>query len=497
MHCNKNVKLHPLRPPQCRLLPISQRTDSMNDSSKTDAVVSAASFRDPSGFVFRHDGIVYRQVNQRYRDDYDRLTGSGLYRELVDRGLLIAHEEVDGPVADPDSAYRIVRPEPVDFMSWPYEWSFSQLKDAALATLEIQRLAMQFDMSLKDASAYNIQFHRGRPVMIDTLSFEAYREGAPWVAYRQFCQHFLAPLALMAKCDVRLGQLMRVHIDGIPLDLAARLLPKTTRLRPGLAMHLHLHARYQRSYADAGHSKKNKPGKTPRVSRTGLLGLVDGLKGTISKLSWNPGGTEWADYYEATNYSEAAFTAKQALVDRFLEAASPAAVWDLGANTGEFSRIAAARDIPVVAFDIDPSAVEKNYLRLRAEQQTGPLPLQLDLTNPSPGTGWHECERESFLARGPVDCAMALALIHHLAISNNVPLDRLADFFADLCHHLIIEFVPRSDSQVQRLLSTREDIFDTYDAAHFEAAMSTRFEILQREAVEGSERTLYLMRRRR
>ncbi|QOC23743.1 class I SAM-dependent methyltransferase [Wenzhouxiangella sp. AB-CW3] len=469
----------------------------MEDSSKIAATVAAASFRDPSGFVFRQDGVVYRQVNQRYREDYHRLIDSGLYQKLVERGLLIPHEEVDGPVAEPDTAYRILRPEPLEFLSWPYEWSFSQLKDAALATLEIQRLAMQHDMSLKDASAYNIQFHRGRPVMIDTLSFEVYREGEPWVAYRQFCQHFLAPLALMARRDIRLGQLLRVHIDGIPLDLAAGLLPRRTRLRPGLAMHLHLHARYQRNYADAAPSQSGKSVKQARVSRTGLLGMVDSLRGTISKLNWNPGGTEWADYYQATNYSEGAFTAKQALVDRFLDAVSPEAVWDLGANTGEFSRIAARRDIPVVAFDIDPSAVEKNYRRLRAEQQSGPLPLLLDLTNPSPGTGWHERERDSFLDRGPVDCAMALALIHHLAISNNVPLDRLADFFADACRHLIIEFVPRGDSQVQRLLSTREDIFDTYDAEHFEAAMTRHFEILEREPVEGSERTLYLMRRRR
>jgi hypothetical protein len=468
----------------------------MNDSSNNAAQVAAASFRDPSGFVFRQDGVVYRQVNQRYREDYDRLIESGLYQALVDRGLLIAHEVVEGPVAEPDTAYRILRPEPLDFLSWPYEWSFSQLKDAALATLEIQRLAMEHDMSLKDASAYNIQFHRGRPVMIDTLSFETYKEGAPWVAYRQFCQHFLAPLALMARCDIRLGQLLRSHIDGIPLDLAARLLPKSTRLRPGLAMHIHLHARFQRNYADADPSRTGKPVKQARVSRTGLLGMVDGLRGTVSKLNWNPGGTEWADYYQATNYSEGAFTAKQKLVDRYLAAVSPEEVWDLGANTGEFSRIAAARDIPVVAFDIDPSAVEKNYRRLRAERQAGPLPLLMDLTNPSPGTGWHERERESFMGRGPVDCAMALALIHHLAISNNVPLPRLADFFAELCHHLIIEFVPRADSQVQRLLSTREDIFDTYDAEHFEAAMLAHFEILEREPVEGSERTLYLMRRR-
>lgn len=468
----------------------------MNDAHNTDPVVSAASFRDPSGFIFRQGGTVYRQVNRRYREDYDRLIESGLYQALVDRGLLIAHEVVDGPVVEPETAYRILRPEPLEFLSWPYEWSFSQLKDAALATLEIQRLAMQHDMSLKDASAYNIQFHRGRPVMIDTLSFEAYREGAPWVAYRQFCQHFLAPLALMARRDIRLGQLLRVHIDGIPLDLASSLLPKSTRLRPGLAMHLHLHARFQRNYAATDDSKAVSAQKQPRVSRTGLLGMVDGLKRTVTKLTWNPGGTEWADYYNDTNYSDSAFDHKRDLVRNYLESASPSQVWDLGANTGEFSRIAAAQGIPTVAFDIDPSAVEFNYRRLRSEKAAWPLPMLLDLTNPSPGLGWSESERDSFMGRGPVDCVMALALIHHLAISNNVPLGRLAGFFSRLCRQLIIEFVPKSDSQVQRLLRSRVDIFGDYDREHFEMAMSEHFHIRRAEPVHGSERTLYLMEKK-
>ena len=445
--------------------------------------------------MFRQDGTLYRQVNQRYREDYDRLMNSGLYSALIKRGLLIAHEQVDAPIAEADRHYCTIRPEPVNFMSWPYEWSFSQLKDAALVTLEIQHLAMQHDMSLKDASAYNIQFHRGRPVMIDTLSFEAYREGAPWVAYRQFCQHFLAPLALMARRDVRLAQLLRIHLDGIPLDLASSLLPKSTRLRPGLAMHLHLHARYQRAYAPTDASASRKPSRQPRVTRTGLLGLIDGLKRTVLKLEWRPGGTEWADYYDDTNYSDSAFGEKRTLVERFLTTAAPAKVWDLGANTGEFSQIAAENGIPTVAFDIDPSAVEKHYLHLRSRQSTEPLPLLMDLTNPSPGTGWNEVERCSFKNRGPVDCALALALIHHLAISNNVPLNRLAAFFADICHHLIIEFVPKADSQVQRLLRAREDIFEDYDQEQFETAMRKHFEILDREPVRGTERTLYLMRR--
>ena len=161
----------------------------------------AASFRDPSGYLFTRDGTLYRQINQTYRDNYQTLMDSGLYDQLISEQLLIPHEEVAVEPAEPSSAFKVIRPEPLQFLSYPYERCFSQLKDTALTTLTIQKRALNHGMSLKDCSSYNIQFHHGRPVFIDTLSFEIYREGEPWVAYRQFCQHFLAPLALIAHRD--------------------------------------------------------------------------------------------------------------------------------------------------------------------------------------------------------------------------------------------------------------------------------------------------------
>jgi hypothetical protein len=202
---------------------------------KTQTTNLVSSFRDPSGFLFIREGILYRQVNQVYREDYSRLMDSGLYEKLVKNGLLITHAETDIQPADGVLSYKVICPERVPFISYPYEWSFGQLQDAALATLSIQRRALKLGMSLKDASAYNIQFPKGKAMLIDTLSFEQYQEGEPWVAYRQFCQHFLAPLALMAYKDVRLNQLLRIYIDGIPLDLASKLLPRSTRWNLGLA----------------------------------------------------------------------------------------------------------------------------------------------------------------------------------------------------------------------------------------------------------------------
>ena len=451
----------------------------------------AASFRDPSGFLFRHQGTLYRQVNKSCEADYDLLRESGLYDLLTEKGLLIPHREVSLDLARSDDAVRILEPELVPFISYPYEWCFSQLKDAALATLRIQRLALKKGMSLKDASAYNIQFHQGRPVLIDTLSFTAYQEGTPWVAYRQFCQHFLAPLALMALRDIRLGALMRSNIDGVPLDLAAGLLPMRTRFSPGLAMHIHAHARSQKKHED-----RRSTGKTTRVGKNALLGILDSLKGTVSKLNWSPGGTEWGEYYDATNYTDSSLQTKKDLVGAMLDKTASRTVWDVGANNGFFSQVASDRGMFTIAADIDPTAVEQNWRACRKGGRPLMLPLVMDLTNPSPALGWDHAERDSFLDRGPADTVIALALIHHLAISNNVPLDRLAEFFSRAGRHLIIEFVPKSDSQVKRLLATREDVFPTYDLAGFEQAFAGFFETLEQTGIEGSERTLFLMRRK-
>jgi hypothetical protein len=450
------------------------------------------SFRDPSGFLYYEDGTLYRQVNTCYREDYVALMGSGLYGDLVEEGLLIPHEETDLAGRRPENALVVLKPEQVPFVAYPYSWCFSELKDAALATLDVQARALSFGMSLKDASAFNIQFRRGKPVFIDTLSFERYEEGKPWVAYGQFCRHFLAPLALMSRCDVRLGKLTRIHIDGIPLDLASSLLPFSTRFRPSLLLHLHLHARSEKRYEDKEVDVEN----LRRVSLRSLEGLIHSLKAAVEKLKWKAGGTEWADYYVDTNYTEAAFEHKRSAVEEFLRRVEPETVWDLGANTGAFSETAAKTGALTVAIDSDPACVERCYLGLTRKGMDNLLPLWIDLANPSPSLGWELTERLSIVERGPADTVLALALVHHLAISNNVPLGRIADFFAVLCGSLIVEFVPKEDSQVRRLLATREDVFTEYDRDNFEHEFGARFELLDRVEIEASERSLYLMKTR-
>jgi ribosomal protein L11 methylase PrmA len=455
--------------------------------------VLGASFRDPSGFVFLRDGVVHRQVNRRWASHYDQLMSSGLYEELTGKGLLIPHQEVEGSRSGPGELYVTLRPEPVPFISYPYEWAFSQLKDAALTTLRIQETALGLDMTLKDASAYNIQFRGGRPVFIDTLSFERYEEGRPWVGYRQFCQHFLAPLALMVYRDVRLSQLLRVHIDGVPLDLARRLLPGRAWFNRHLLLHIRIQARYQRRYQARAH----ETARTRPVSRRGLSGLLAELRAAVKRLDWKPESSAWAEYYAGDSYTERSSLHKREVVAQYLERIGPRFVLDLGANTGLYSRIASDRGIPTVACDVEPACVELDYREARARRDENLLPLVLDLANPSPGLGWANRERSTLPERRRPGTLMALALIHHLAIANNVPLPNVAAYFASLSEHLIIEFVPKSDPKVQLLLATREDVFPDYTQEGFETAFADHWILDDTARIEDSERTLYRMHRRR
>ena len=482
------------------------RRDSVNvrDEPLARPIVrrEPSSFRDPSGFVFYKDDLLLRQVNQSYGNNYRQLMDSGLYDVLVSRGLLVPHREVDISYSTTDEAYTVIQPERVPMITYPYEWCFGQLREAALTTLRIERIALEYGMCLKDASAYNLQFvGSSTPMMIDTLSFEPYVEGEPWVAYRQFCQHFLAPLALAAHCDVRLMHLLRVYVDGIPLDLASRLLPKRTLVSPQLLMHLHMHSASQRKHAnsmDDANTAEHRSRRQPNVSRNGLLGIIGGLTNAVKRLNYKRNQTEWGEYYAATNYVNEAVRSKEALVLQLLEKVvpTPEMVLDLGANTGRFSRLALQLGATVIAADIDPVAVESNYAKMRKEGETSVVPLLLDLTNPPGGSGWSNEERPSLFDRAPTQVVMALALIHHLAITNNVGLVQLATFFRKVSQHLIIEFIPKLDSQVQRLLASRVDIFPEYTVEGFEAAFGEQFDVLESHQVVASERRIYLMRAR-
>ena len=455
----------------------------------TETTQEFSSFRDPAGFIYRKNNEIYRQVNFSYKEDYDLLMNSGLYEKLTSKKWLVEHIEVEPE----NGAYKTLKPQLIDYISYPYEWSFSMLKDAALLTLKIQKQALKHGMSLKDATAYNIQFTKdASPIFIDTLSFEKFEE-KPWNAYAQFCRHFLAPLLLITYTDNRLQNLLRDYIDGIPLDLASKLLPFKTKINPSIMMHIHLHAK--KTIQLEGDASVNV--KALKMSKNQQLAIIDSLKDLVKSLKWQPQGTEWGEYYTFTNYSDESFNKKKEIVSGFIDKVQPKNLWDLGANNGLFTRLGSEKGIPSIAFDIDPIAVEKNYLQIKTQKEENLLSIISDLTNPTPAIGWANKERMSFIQKGKADVVMVLALIHHLSISNNLPFEKTASFFSEFAKNLIIEFVPKSDSKVKILLSTREDIFPNYTEECFENEYSKYFDIIEKIKIDNTERTLYLMKNKK
>ena len=307
---------------------------------------------------------------------------SGLYDALVREQVLVPHKDMGAPLGQPLAT--LIKPERVPLVSYPYEWCFSQLRDAALVTLRAARMALAHGMVLKDASAFNVQFLRGRPVLIDTLSFAPYG-GGPWIAYRQFCQHFYAPLLLWSATDPRLSRLSQTFIDGVPLSLTSKLLPRRSWLRAGPLFHVHLHAKAERRFAGRA---PDAPTQKSTATRDGVSTLLDSLERAVTATHWTP-RSDWAAYYdERPSYSAETFTRKNDVVSAWLSRLRPATVWDLGANTGQFAKIAARLGAATAAFDVDPACVETLYREVRAEKMESLLPLLSDLTTPSPAIGW-------------------------------------------------------------------------------------------------------------
>lgn len=449
------------------------------------------SFRDPSGFVYRKNGIIYRQLNDCCRDVWGQFISSGLCENLIKSGDLISHEPIPDAEIQTDHGWIVIKPEPVGFWSYPYEWCFGQLKDAALATLRIQQTALGCGMSMKDASAYNIQFVHGRPILIDSLSFEPYDPAKGWNGFRQFCMQFFAPLCLMSMTDHRLGELLRVHLGGIPIEVASRLLPLKSWAKFSTLIYIHLQAIKERRCSRLSDFRCDQKG----INLDKMVGLIENLESSINKMEIHPSST-WVNYYDSIHYGNQNLIEKEKIVKTYLVMVAPKTVWDFGANEGHFSRIAAQKAASVVAFDSDMASVELNYRKCKSSKINNLLPLYMDLTNPSPRLGWGNNETINLNDRGNVDLILSLALIHHLVIANNIPFNLVAKQMASLTMYLVIEFVPKSDPMVQKLLCLREDIFTDYDEQSFEHTFLKFFEILKTDKIGDTGRSIYLMKSR-
>ncbi len=462
----------------------------------TGIKIHPASYRDPAGFVFTVDGIVYRQVNRSYARQYEQLINSGLYSTLTGESLLIPHTEiVNNLIQSSGSDRRSFRegdhhltllPEQLSHITYPAEWCPNQLKAAALLTLRIQQLAMDHGMTLKDATPFNIQFEKGRPIFIDTLSFDLYDPARPWIAYRQFCECFLFPLYIHRYAQTGTAPIAAAWPEGIPPSLTARLLPLRSRWNAGAWLHVFL--QNQISSRQPAAAERNL-----HFSSTKLARLIGHLQSIISRMNTAPRNpTAWSSYYNKTSLGQPYLEAKKQLFRQYLHQIRFTDALDLGCNDGRFAKILAETGASVMAVDSDWSCIDSLY----DEHLPNILPLCVDLTNPTPASGFANAERASFTERAASGLVTALALVHHLALRNNIPLPLIADYFSRLANqYLLIEFIPLSDEKAIELIARKETTTVGYDPEHFELAFNRHFRIERRELITGTDRILYLLKK--
>ena len=442
-----------------------------------------SSFRDPSGFVFQSAGKLYRQINTSYQSDYELLMGSGLYQQLVDQRMLIPHEEIADSLVGQPGKFKTILPEFIPFISYPYEWCFEELQDAALVTLNIMKASIDHGMILKDATPYNIQFISGTPVHIDTLSFEKYNESKPWIAYRQFCETFLYPLVVSKYSLMEAHRLFHAYPEGMPAKSAAAMLPTKARFNLGNWLHIFLPA-------SVAPGEKNEKVSFNRNKLTRIIDHLHQIIGSLEPPSNK--NSVWKNYYDKDILSEQYLSNKESIVGKMINVEGKN-VLDLGSNQGVFSKLLASRQNNVVAVDNDTFSISVLYRQVKKEA-LNILPLCIDVSNPPGSGGFMNGERKSFTERKKFDLCIALALVHHLCIGKNIPLSNLADLFTKMCSELIIEFVPKEDEKVQQLLKSREDIFEAYNQQAFETAFSQQFSIQEKQEVPGSRRVIYKMK---
>jgi ribosomal protein L11 methylase PrmA len=463
----------------------------MNQTNPTQVIQETpgeqlpSSWRDPAGFMIRSGGLFKRVITQLGSDDFQFYRASGLHAELVESCMVLDFEE-EATHAPAEWAHVLV-PEQLAYVSYPWEWSFDQLKDAALLTLALQDRALRRGLSLKDASAYNVQFRGSKAIFIDTLSFER-DNGGPWVAYEQFCRQFLAPLLLMSYVTPNANRYLRVDIEGMPLREASKILPIRSWLQPGALLHLHLHARAggRGPYTGAQSQARSSHAKGP---------LVESLRKAIESIRSPRWPAAWTNYYEEGRfYSLEASASKLTAVRELTAGLRPDTVFDLGANTGVFAQLFAQNGATCIAYDSDTACVNQLYLQAK-QQGSNILPLVMDLANPSPSLGFGLNTTLSLLDRPQADLVLCLALIHHLRFTERLPLSRIADFLARLGRWLLIEFVPTGDASAD-LLRHGRDGFGDYTIDGFLARFGAHYHLRGQRALGGSTRTLYLFERR-
>jgi ribosomal protein L11 methylase PrmA len=471
-------------------------------ATDTAPAMDAGSFRDPSGTVIAADGRVFRTIEVPAWEHADAVWSSGVLERLMASGQIIRTwpiELADAPAGLmdglPAAPRRLVEHERIPFVSYPYEWPFSLLKRAALHHLDLHLALLGSGFTLSDASAYNIQFRGPRPVFIDVLSLRRYTEGEYWAGYRQFCEQFLNPLLLGALRGIPHAAWFRGTLEGIPVEDLARVLPLRARFSWRVYLHVVLHARMTasgRSANGSANASASTSAKRRPMSKSALTWMLTSLRRWIAGLTpRGVGETVWGDYAHNTSYAPGETEAKRACVARYVERRKPVEVMDLGCNTGDYSEVALdAGAERVVGFDVDQGALEGAVARADARRLDF-LPLLFDALNPSPNQGWAQRERKGFQERAKADGLLALAFLHHVVIGRNVPLPQAVAWLAALAPSGVVEFVPKPDPMVQRMLAQREDIFPSYHIDAFRHELGRWARVVREDVVSSSGRTLF------
>ena len=438
-----------------------------------------ASFRDPAARVLRHDGQILRYLTSAALHDFETLSSTRFYREFTESGRLVATERTSSPQNLPlsDPWVAVLRHQTIPIVSYPYEWCFSMLQDAALLQLDLLVAALDEGMTLKDATPFNIQWLGTRPVFIDIGSFKVADPGEPWAGYRQFCEMFLYPLFLQAYKDVPFHPWLRGSLEGVEAGHLNSLMSARDRLRPGVFTHVYLLSRLQ-----SGFSVELIKHNVKRIRRI------------VERLTWSRARSTWSNYVHCNTYEQVDRERKKQFILRAAGSKHRSCVWDLGCNTGEYSRAVCECADLVVAVDADHLAIEHLYRELKDEQSLKILPLVGNLTDPSPGLGWRHRERQTLEKRSRPDLILALALVHHLSIGRNVPLLDLVEWFASFEADLVIEFVAPEDAMVEQLLRNRDELDFGYTQDRFEACVANHFVIAETEVLQSGTRTIYYLR---
>ena len=453
------------------------------------------SFRDRNNLVFYGSGSVYRGLSEQALENWDLLASKAFFKEYRQKGLIIATETVDlekeiSTSTFADHWFAFLKHQPIPFISYPYEWSFGMLKDAALLQLDLLSAALAEDMILKDSTPYNIQWQGSNPVFIDIPSFEKLNTGAPWAGYRQFCEMYLFPLMLTAYKNIFHIPLLRGNLEGIPLDQMNSLLSVRDYLRPGMLFHVYLHLKAQSKYSNAKQDIKADL-KESGFHKSLIEANVKRLRKLVQNLDWKILKTEWSHYSSFRTYSDSELAMKKDFVRKAAATQQWKLAWDLGCNTGEFTQIISDHCEYVVGMDIDPLAIEFFYQNLKKTGVKTILPLVNNIADPSPGLGWMNLERKILRDRGTPNLILCLALIHHIVLSANIPLKGFIQWLASLGGALIIEYVTKDDPMVKVLLQNKEDNYSDYNQEHFESCLKEFFDIKASQPLESGTRIIY------